>query len=461
MKKIIKLGIFVLAVAVISSCSKWIDPEININPDAPITVPMGLITPSVQTDLAYTLAGGNDVCRPQAMWMQQLTGIARQSEAQGRYLFRSNNVSNLWATVYSGIGMDLNNLKTLAAEKESPHIAGMAQVLMALNLGITTDLWGDIPYTEAFQGKENLTPSFDSQESIYTAIQSLLDEGIANLSSADNAVDIAGDYIYGGDIASWVNAANALKARYYLHLSEVDNANYAKALASANAALDGGFSGMKFSWGESESGANPLYQFLDQRGDVVMGSTLIDLMVSIDDPRLPAYATLTKDSIPVYRGSTMIDLDASASAPGSAIASINSPTYFISKAEVEFIKAEALLGTDEASAKASLKAAMTTSMSSYKVDGAAWVESYAADNIDSKSGNDLLKELITQKYIALFYQQEVWTDFRRTNNIMGLTKNPNAEIDFPVRFPYAQSSIDYNPNTPDLGELTNKLWWDK
>jgi len=464
MKKIIKLGIFILLITIVSSCSKWIDPDINVDPDAPASVTMGLLLPSIESDLAYSLVSGNDVTRPQSMWMQQTTGIARQSLAQGTYLFRSNNVSNLWSTVYSSIGMDIKVLLDQAAEKESPHFAGVAKILMAYNLGMATDMWGDIPYTEAFQGKANLTPKFDSQEEIYNTIQTLLDEAINDLSSNDNKVGLSGDYIYGGKLEDWINAANALKARYYIHLTEVDAGNYAKALASASKAfeLGDGFKDMKFVWDDSESGANPLYQFLrDRTGDLVMGKTFIDMMLDINDPRLPAFATFAKDTT-LYRGSGMAEIDKDASLPGPAVASRNSPSYFIMLAELYFIKAEAeLAGGDETAAKADIKAAINASMDSYGVSPGTWVDDYCTANVDTKSGDELKKELFKQKYIALFYQQEVWTDFRRSNNIIGLVKNPNADNDFPARYPYAQSSISYNPNTPDFGTINNKLWWDK
>jgi phage tail tube protein FII len=313
---------------------------------------------------------------------------------------------------------------------------------------------------KAFLGKENLTPIFDSQENIYNSIHSLLDGAIADLSNSDNAVNINGDYIYGGSTQDWINAAYALKARYYIHLSEIDVANYGKALSAANTAIDGGFSDMKFNWAESETGANPLYQFIRDRGDVVMGKTLIDMLNDSSDPRLPEYATLAADTA-LYYGSSMTELNTNASSPGPGVASNSSPTFFMMLSELYFIKAEAEMGSDEAAAKTDIKNAMTASMASYGVDATDWVDTYFTNNIDSKSGNDLMKELFKQKYIALFYQQEVWTDFRRSNNILGLSKNPNADIDFPARFPYAQSSVDYNSNTPEFGSIAEKLWWDK
>ena len=139
-----KIMLFVLLVVVFSSCSKWIDTDMNINPDAPADVPMNLILPTVEARLAFDIVGSNDVTRPQSLWMQQMTGIARQSQAEGAYSFRSGDVNNLWGNVYSGVLMDAKQLMEKAVELQSPHFEGVAYVLTAATLGIATDNWNKI-----------------------------------------------------------------------------------------------------------------------------------------------------------------------------------------------------------------------------------------------------------------------------------------------------------------------------
>jgi hypothetical protein len=47
-----------------------------------------------------------------------------------------------------------------------------------------TDLFGDVPYYTAFNGTEEVTPAYDSQESIYmNEILDNLDKGIAAIQS--------------------------------------------------------------------------------------------------------------------------------------------------------------------------------------------------------------------------------------------------------------------------------------
>jgi hypothetical protein len=53
--------------------------------------------------------------------------------------------------------------------------------LTAYNYSIATDLWGEVPFSEALQGRENRTPVFDDQQSIYEGLQDILDEAIADL----------------------------------------------------------------------------------------------------------------------------------------------------------------------------------------------------------------------------------------------------------------------------------------
>ncbi len=195
-----KIMSFVLLVLVVSSCSKkWIDSDINTNPDAPADVPMELILPTIEARLAFDVVGSNDLTRTQSMWIQQMTGIARQSQAEGAYTLRSGDVNNLWGNVYAGVLMDSKQLIDKAIALESPHFEGVGYILTAVTLGIATDNWNDIPWTDALQGDANLTPAFDSQEAIYGVIQDYLSKGITALSSSTSVFSLSGDIIFEGD----------------------------------------------------------------------------------------------------------------------------------------------------------------------------------------------------------------------------------------------------------------------
>src|SRR5437763_1150104 len=75
-------------------------------------------------------------------------------------------------------------------------------------------------------------PTHDPQASVYAAVQAKLDTALTLLGGSGAGPGSA-DLVYKGDKTKWTQAAHTLKARFYLHLAEVDNSNYARALAQA------------------------------------------------------------------------------------------------------------------------------------------------------------------------------------------------------------------------------------
>jgi hypothetical protein len=55
----------------------------------------------------------------------------------------------------------------------NPQARGVGKVLMAAGLGQITDLWGDIPFSEALRGNKNTRPKYDSQDTIYLTINTV------------------------------------------------------------------------------------------------------------------------------------------------------------------------------------------------------------------------------------------------------------------------------------------------
>jgi len=113
---------------------------------------------------------------------------------------------------YSGDLYDLQNIITLNQDKNSVAVAKILQQFIFWEI---TDSWGDVPYSQALQGLKAITPVYDKQEDIYKGI-------LASLASASASFDsgpIAGDLIYGGDVASWKRAANSLSMLVAIQLS--------------------------------------------------------------------------------------------------------------------------------------------------------------------------------------------------------------------------------------------------
>lgn len=468
---IYKLGIFIMVGLIFSSCDSWIDTEINIDPDAPAAVSMDLLMPVIQARVGFNIVGGNDMARTQALWMQYYTGVARQSQSEGAYILRAGDVNNLWGDVYAGTLMDIQQLHGISAGG-SPHMDGAADVLGAIAIICATDVWGDLPYSQALQGTENIQPTFDDQQSIYAAAQNLLDGALDNLSAGSSTFALEGDIMYGGDLDMWKKAAWSLKARYALHLSKRNgNAAYNEALTFLANGFTSNDDNMLYYYNTNDyTNGNPAWLFQEDRsGDAVMGYFFIEKLKELSDPRLPQYALPIEVEIEYdgvvynpgdYFGSPAGNPIGTASLPGPAIAASNTPTVIISYAELMFIKAEAQYktGVAEGTVKETLKTAVQASLEQYGVMDQAWLDNLAGT---WGSGDDLFKEIMMQKYLALGYQTESFTDWRRTNNVIGLDANPEASSnEIARRYPYATDPVTFNQNTPTGVTIFDRVWWD-
>jgi len=459
MKKYIKdiiktvAGAFVF-ILLLTSCDKWIDTDLNTDPDSPADVPLNLMLPAIQQEMGYNLAG-NDLVRTTNIWMQQFDGVDRQSFTEARYQLLPADVNNVWNSFYTGIFMNSKVFTNKAVAKASPHNAGVGKVMTATTLGITTDLFGDMPFSDAFKGNENvLKPKFDTQETLYATINTLLDEAITDLSSATNAITVGGDVVYAGNVAKWKKAAYSIKARYALQLSLVNgNTAYNDALTAASNGFATNADDFIVPWNMDNK--NPIFQFMEQRGDIRMCATLIDMMKSNSDPRLPFYAL--EDADGEYTGSIAGSENDLASKPGNYIAAATAPSVIMSYSELKFIQAEAYLRLGQtAPAQAAYETAVAASV--LKVTGipnTAWL----AANINGV--NVTLNLIMSQKYIATFGTNQAFADYRRTGiPVMGLPIGATLPA-MPVRFPYGQEEITYNgANVPDIN-ISTKLWWDK
>ena len=453
-------GFIAFSALILVSCDNWIDTSINTDPDAPAEVPLNLMLPAIEQSAGYNLCG-NDFVRTTNIWMQQFDGVTRQSYTEARYQLLPADVNNIWNSVYTNIFMNSKLMIDKAEKTEgkvSPYYAGIGKVLMATALGVSTDLFGDMPYSEALMGNENvLTPKFDTQEQIYTSLQGLLDAAIADFGkpAAENKVAVKGDVIYNASIAKWTKAAYAIKARHLLQLSAVKgNSAYTDALAAVGKAFTSNADDMVVPW--EEANHNPIFQFMEQRTDIRMGATLVDLMKSISDPRLSFYAA--KDGSGAYRGSVIGSQDESASKPGSYIAGATAPSTIISFAEMKFIEAEANFKLGKgAEAGAALKAAVGASI--LKVTGTAMTDDWYNTNVGSQTLS--LELIMTQKYIATFGTNQAYADYRRVG-LPAITPHPDGVLPaMPARYPYPQDEISYNgANVPSV-TISDKLWWDK
>ncbi len=383
---------------------------------------------------------------------QQVSGINNYLLDIERYDLSPILFDNSWSLFYRGILTNLNTLTSIAQENGMYKFEGIGNILMANALGIATDLWGDIPYTESIQFEETLeAPGYDSQELIYENIFILLNSGIELLT--DNAEHYPGseDIFFGGDVDSWIRYANFLKLRYTLHLSGLNG------IEETTSLLD---QAMFNSLGESltldystVNVINPRFQIITN--DVRASQNLCNQLSANNDPRLPFYYKKNTDN--EYVGSIAGAMNESASLLSDSIKSTHSKFILASYTEQLFIESEVYYRKDMLDeSMLALKEAIKSSLYDYGVYDDQWYQTYI-ETIELS-----LETIMVEKHKALFLQTEVWTDWRRTGFPVLEASQGNVTGDvIPLRFSYPQSEFNYNPeNVPtDLTVLDN-VWWD-
>lgn len=447
-----KISFILVLVAFLSSCDFG---DLNVDPNNPseAVVPLSLMLPTAQASLAYNLGGRASWYT--GMFTAHLTGVNAQPQDFSNYNIGESDVDGLWRDYYATTLATLNTIVKKAELDGATHYVGVSKVLIAHSLGTITSFWGDIPYSDALKAADgNITPVYDTQEDVYVAIQTILDDAIADLGSATSSLTPGvDDLIYGGDLDLWIKAAHALKARYYMHTFNVVGASAAtNALTNLTSAFQSNSEQASFTFGVTQQDASPWYQLNQDRPDVRVNPDFITILTSLSDPRLDQYGE---------------DAGANGYFVGPLFASIDSHTPIISFAECKFLQAEALLRTGGAGAQAAFQAGIDASIQD--VTGSSDAAYLAANGTLSGTTQQQLVSVMTQKYIALFTQPESWTDWRRTG-LPALTpvatavrnvSNPNGEI--PRRLAYPISERLFNAaNIPSANPSvqTPRLWWD-
>jgi hypothetical protein len=343
-----------------------------------------------------------------------------------------------------------------AEKEESPHFGGVAKVLMAYLLGVTTDHWGDIPYSDAFRGGEgDPTSEYDTQEEIYTAIITLLNEAITDLTNAESLFSPgAEDLIYGGDLEKWEKTAYALKARFSLHMYErKGNTALNDALAAISKAYTSNTDNMRVPFGTAYNNSNPNYQYESERaGYYSANSTYINLLDATGDPRKAVY--FYGDA-----GSPSGEPNPNAASLGPGYASTDSPIDLISYSEVKFIESEVRfrLNPSDPLAVEACNEGIRASLQKEGVYGdGTWYNSHKVT-----AGNINLETIMIQKYLSSFMQLETYTDWRRTGYPVFSLATGAVLNQIPRRYPYCDEERLYNgENMPAGLSLTDRVWWD-
>lgn len=499
------IAVFIFLAAMFNTACEKDFLDVNNTPNNPTSVNIELALP---TALAYTAFSiGNEYQILGGLWGQYWTQgpTAQQYQAIDQYVITNTTFNRPWDNLYSGPLTDFKFIvnegtristdpaASTEAKARGANYAAIGKIMQAYIFQVLTDLHGDIPFSEALKGLPGdgniISPHYDSQETVYTGLITLIDEGIALIDENTSGHPGNDDFFYAGDMHLWKKFANTLKLRVYLRQSEVRPAVAQagiQAMYTAGAEfLDEGesaempFNGTQFS-------ANPLFASFEQltNDNLVASNTALGFFQRTNDPRISAfYAPATAGATagqqvginqgnglnlppnqngnafskpsPNVGGKPQNDLESGASAP----------IVIISAAESFFLQAEAAArGWGSGNAQTLYNAGVTASFNRYEVDGAA--DYLAQPSVAYPNGGvqQNIQAIITQKWAAMNGSQniEAWTEWRRTGYPAFFTISATTQIGqfFPARLIYPDSETNLNPNTPPQKLVTEKVWWD-
>lgn len=496
------------------SCSKSALDKVNFDRNNPQNVSAKFILTDAITSTAFNVVGG-DASLYSSIYVEHEGGDYEQLyNAEMRQVdpTQSSTYDNEWGSIYQ-------NIKALkiAVQKTSPGgeeegndiTCGIAKILLAYNLAVLTDLYGDVPYSQTGIMNSNGTPKYlnpvlDKQSDLYPQIFSMLDSAITLLGGSDNAATGgigSQDLIYGGKASSWKKVAYGLKARYLmrtLKVSQHADADLDSIVSYTNKSFGSSDEEFKFTQYDATSNYNPLDAFSESReGDLGASKSLAQKFQQTNDPR-GAYCFSDWDGNILSIGDAIDQAipNGQLAQPeqyGYAFSVIDftgsAPTELLSYHEVLFLQAEALvrLGkTDDALPilKAAIEDAYDNLSNSLNLAndyfgfGATMdlsesdADNYFKNSVTPRFNANPLKEVLLQKYLAFYGASgeslESYNDYRRLlalgqADFIGLQNPLNAKPEFPLRFAYGNSDVTTNPNVEAAYKVvsvyTNPVWW--
>lgn len=475
MKNLINTLAIVAVVFQLTSCKKDFE-EINTNPngltDAPYTnVLSGSITTMAETvdnNLSFSYASA---------WAQQIARTLYQEHD----IYQPRDPGTAWRNMY----LSAFNLQKLIDQADAtPNRKGVAMVLKAYTMQTVTDLWGDVPYSDAFKGDQgNFTPKYDAQRSIYMDLVSQLKTANNLLSVPPSGTDDigAGDHIYYGDVSKWRKFCNSLLLRVYIRMSHVEPALAKQGIEEIFGnpgnfpVFTGASDNAKLSYLDTPSEQNPIYNSYASNAIDVPSKLLTTMLKDKKDPRLNVYAdsaadkTLADRFAGLQNGAATVPTKTKLPSIGSRfVKSSVAPAYLMTYEEVLFIAAEAANNGWNAgmTSKQAYDGAIAANMERMGVN----IESYLSyPNVDFNLATDKAHAIAEQKWLSLYFQGcEAFSEVRRTGwpVLVEAPASVYPGLGVVIRFPYPIS--ESATNAANLSAVTGgiqyglfgkKMWW--
>jgi hypothetical protein len=301
----------ILAVSSLSvlaaSCDSFLD--VNENQNLPITVTADAILAQALTATANNYSIGYNPYAAFAAGYIAKSGTVNGYAQERTYNYNSNFSQGLFFNTYDNI-YDYDIIERQGKTSNRPYHSAIAKIMKVYNYQLLVDEYGDIPYFQALQGQDEITPSYDKADAIYKNFIVKLDEAIAEIKAAQAITQspttplplpVGGeDVVFQGTMANWMRFANSLKLRILMRQSSQQSLDaYVRTEMTrlqAAAATSGGFI-------TTDVVANPGYNqasgqqnpFWDRFRADASGTSATERLYTIPTKYLLAQFLLTRD----------------------------------------------------------------------------------------------------------------------------------------------------------------------
>ncbi|MGB3150263.1 MAG: SusD/RagB family nutrient-binding outer membrane lipoprotein [Maribacter sp.] len=470
----------VLALVIVSSCTKDFE-EINTNPNQPVSVQPSLLLRQVIYDYGEQMSY-------EGFTAGDLLGQYRTAldfNLFDRHDLKSPQLGgNPWPILYTNLR---DNEQILNSALENPTFEvyeGPARILKAYMAGALTDMFGDVPYSEGFQGKDvSVTPVYDDQEDIYIAEDGIFDnleKGIAAIENYSGTIPLEGDILYDGDLQAWLRFARSLQIKFLMRTSNVqDNAAALQLLFENGGFITNNSQNAVFDFNDGEPNNFRLARLrIGDFNNFVLSETMDEILTDLNDPRISTLFRPFSNSETGQEYSGLLNgVDATQNAVTLADFSLAGISFrestsaldanFMTSWETHFLLAEAAeRGLITADAQVLYETGVTQAFEY-------WNTEIPVDYLSAEgafANGDAIENIITQKWIAnIINGYEGWIEYRRTGfpQLKTISASLNNDL-LPVRMPYpaeeqALNAVNYEAAAAktDGNSINVVVWWDE
>lgn len=389
---------------------------------------------------------------------------------------------NPWPILYTSLRDNETILELSRANPASGVYEGPALVMKAYLAMTLTDMFGDVPYYDAFRGRSSgeVTPAYDSQESIYTGAGGIMDilEQAVNIMDADAGVQrLGGDILFDGDLDGWIRFANSLRIKGAMRIS----ARQEPGSLIQDIFTDGRYilTNEQNAVFDFTAGLPNSFPFATARIGIfnvfLMSETAEEILAQVNDPRT---AILFRPSAANNDFQGIINgIDASSGITPDNFA--RPGTIWRENTDLLDFNFMTAWETDLLLAEATVKGYMSGNAEDLYATGVAkafdyWGMTLPASYLESTDAawdeNRAVEQIITQKWIAsIGNAYEGWAEWRRTGfptAIRPVEASLNNNL-YPVRMPYPSDEQALNfenyqtaAAATDDNSVNVSVWWD-